>query len=156
MNKEYQWYTVTEEWKIFSPRWKELKYWINEWWYCIAKIRKKNIRVNRLVALLFIGPCRPGYEVNHIDWNKLNNHRTNVEYLSKSRNQLHRRHVLWKHWSTKSLQITAQKQGELTIFSSINSAHTSLCISYTCIKQCCEGIRKTAWWYIFSYYEQNN
>lgn len=40
-----------------------------------------------------------------------------------------------------------------TLFSSINKAHTSLCISYTCIKQCCEGIRKTAWWYIFSYYE---
>lgn len=151
--KELQGYTVTEEWKIFSPTWRELKYRINHGGYCIVNIRKKNFRVNRLVALLFIGPCRHGYQVNHIDGNKLNNHRTNVEYLSKSKNQLHRRHTLWKNGSTSSLAVSAKKGEELITFSSINSAHKCLRISYTCIKQCCEGIRKTAWWYTFSYYE---
>jgi hypothetical protein len=149
--KDFLWYTVAIDWTIYNKKWQKIQPRINEQWYVIVKLAGKNYRVHRIVAYLFIGPCRPWYQVNHIDGNKLNNHRDNLEYLSKSKNQLHRRHSLQKHWSTRSLQILAKKDGEVTTYSSINLAHTSLCISYTCIKQCCEGIRKTAGWYIFSY-----
>lgn len=45
--------------------------------------------VHQLVALVFIGVCPEGYTVNHKDGNKLNNHWTNLEYVSYSSNTLH-------------------------------------------------------------------
>lgn len=58
--------------------------------YFICKngtIKKK--KCHRLVAEYFIGKCPKGYEVNHIDGNKKNNHVINLEYITKSENQKH-------------------------------------------------------------------
>jgi hypothetical protein len=53
------------------------------------KGRAVRILVHRLVAKAFIGPCPKGKEVNHKDGVKKNCHWTNLEYLTKSQNQLH-------------------------------------------------------------------
>lgn len=47
------------------------------------------VRVHRLVALCFIGPCPAGREVNHIDGDKTNNHIDNLEYVTSSENKRH-------------------------------------------------------------------
>lgn len=49
----------------------------------------KHFFIHTLVALTYIGPCPVGYEVNHKDGNKLNNHINNLEYLSKTDNRYH-------------------------------------------------------------------
>lgn len=45
--------------------------------------------VHKLVALAFLGP-RPGdkWVIDHIDEDKTNNHRTNLQYITRSENQL--------------------------------------------------------------------
>ena len=45
--------------------------------------------VHSLVATAFIGPYPEGKEINHIDGNKTNNNADNLEYVTKSENQLH-------------------------------------------------------------------
>lgn len=42
----------------------------------------KNYYVHALVAKYFIGERPPGFAVNHIDGDKLNNDRTNLEYVT--------------------------------------------------------------------------
>lgn len=50
---------------------------------------KTNWYVHRLVLHVFAGPCPDGMEVNHIDGNKLNARLENLEYVTRSENQLH-------------------------------------------------------------------
>lgn len=51
--------------------------------------KQKTFTVHRLVALAFIGEKPKGTEINHIDLNKLNNHLTNLEYVTHKRNMRH-------------------------------------------------------------------
>lgn len=52
--------------------------------------------VHTLVAAAFIGPCPDGYEVNHINGAKADNHLANIEYVTRSENHIHRARVLGK------------------------------------------------------------
>jgi hypothetical protein len=45
-----------------------------------------NTSVHQMVAECYIGPCPDGYEVDHIDGNKKNNHISNLRYLPKEDN----------------------------------------------------------------------
>lgn len=47
------------------------------------------VRVHRLVAHCWIGPCPDGMEVNHIDGDKGNNHAGNLEYVTSKQNKRH-------------------------------------------------------------------
>ena len=50
--------------------------------------------IHRIIAHIFIGPCPKGEQVNHKDWNKLNNDPENLEYCSASENMFHSYNVL--------------------------------------------------------------
>jgi hypothetical protein len=50
--------------------------------------KTRRFYVHRLVALLFHGPSR-GRHVNHKDGNKLNNRRSNLEWVTRARNAEH-------------------------------------------------------------------
>lgn len=52
---------------------------------------EKTYRVHRLVALTFIGPCPEGYEVRHLDGDRLNPRVENLAYGTRSENTLDKR-----------------------------------------------------------------
>lgn len=45
--------------------------------------------VARLVAMAFHGPCPDGYECNHIDGVRTNNHADNLEWVTRQANRAH-------------------------------------------------------------------
>ncbi len=51
--------------------------------------RTRTVRVHKLVATAFLGDTPVGYEVNHVDTNKLNNRADNLEYLTHLDNVQH-------------------------------------------------------------------
>ena len=63
--------------------------------YFIVKIwsnkdkKTHRIRIHRIVARTFLGPCPKGKEVNHKDGIKLHNHYKNLEYVTRSENTQH-------------------------------------------------------------------
>jgi len=61
--------------------------------YLTIVVHKNSVRatylIHRLVAAAFIGPCPDGKQVNHIDGDKTNNRRENLEYVTSSENALH-------------------------------------------------------------------
>lgn len=46
-----------------------------------ARVRVWQVYVHQLVAAAFIGPCPPGHEVDHVDWNRHRNVPGNLRYL---------------------------------------------------------------------------
>lgn len=70
----------------------------------------KNYKVHRLVALLFVDNPLDKPEVNHRDGNKLNNHYTNLEWVTHAENIKHSYEVLGRqgkgrggknHWTAR-------------------------------------------------------
>ena len=50
--------------------------------------------IHALVAAAFIGPRPEGYDINHLDGNPLNNVVTNLEYATRSDNNIHSYRIL--------------------------------------------------------------
>jgi hypothetical protein len=87
-------YTFKRGTKIIPERWQKLKV------HCTDKDkrrpaynfslgdRRRIIAISRVVAECYLGPIPEYYEVDHIDNNPLNNHYTNLQYLTKRENVL--------------------------------------------------------------------
>lgn len=73
---------------------KILKKNIKEGYHCISLVNinkvKKCFKVHRLVALAFIDNLENKTDVNHKDKNKLNNNITNLEWMTRKENNIHR------------------------------------------------------------------
>ena len=101
--------------------------------------------VHRLVAFKYIGQCPPEHETSHKDGNKLNNHYSNLEYLTHSQNILKsfREHGRTGYWfsqqrppfsyETKQKMANAKKKsvrytlnGHDSIYDSIDTAAKEL------------------------------
>lgn len=59
--------------------------------YLRVKCHGKMRSVHKLVSLAWHGPANDGFEVNHLDGNKLNNRPENLEYTTRSGNMQHAR-----------------------------------------------------------------
>ena len=70
--------------------------------------RAKNVSVHRVVAAKYLGPS--SLSVNHKDGNKLNNHISNLEYMSLEDNY---NHYLEGHGKGVRILLDAQKVKEL-------------------------------------------
>jgi len=63
-----------------------------EYWYTLVHIEKKirKVYIHKVVAECWLGAKPEGYEIDHIDRNSLNNHYTNLRYVTKSEQMLNR------------------------------------------------------------------
>lgn len=77
---------VTEE-LLGQYRLVEQKQTLNkEGGYLRISFNAKNVHVAKIVAEAYYGPRPDGYQIDHVDGNKLNNHYTNLEYVTASEN----------------------------------------------------------------------
>lgn len=89
-------YSVTDDGRVFSHFFNKKKLMtpcINSCGYYLIGLHKNKKRtshnVHRLVAITFLQKDENGKEINHIDGNKLNNHVSNLEWVTSSENSIH-------------------------------------------------------------------
>ncbi len=88
-------YTISDKgdvYSYFTPLIKKLKTRLRRGYESLT-LRLNEVRkdysIHVLVAEHFIGPRPDGFQVNHIDGNKINNNVTNLEYVTQSENMKH-------------------------------------------------------------------
>lgn len=118
----------------------------------------KVFRVNRLVAIAFVPNPENKPEVNHKDTNKENNHASNLEWNTRSENQLHayktgiqrpklsKDNILSKKVLQYDLEGNFIKEWNCT-----KDIQRELNIKNQYISACCLGKTKTTHNYIFRY-----
>ena len=83
----------------------------------------KVITVHRLVAMHFVSGYKDNLEINHKDGNKLNNHCTNLEWVSSSVNKIHRILMTNSYGCMKKLKsISGENSYETITFNSTREA----------------------------------
>lgn len=97
-------YEVSEDGRIFrnvkSKKQNKIivDYHHSEKGYCFTFVcregKVKRIPITRVVAECWLGEKPEGYEIDHIDRNSLNNHFTNLRYVTKSEQMKNRDHNL--------------------------------------------------------------
>lgn len=66
------------------------QYEVNSGYMCTdlwSRNKPKKLSVHRIVARVFLGKCPKGYEVDHIDGDKKNNHVSNLRYIPMQENR---------------------------------------------------------------------
>tara|TARA_R110000823_G_scaffold277484_1_gene396001 strand:- start:373 stop:738 length:366 start_codon:yes stop_codon:yes gene_type:complete len=74
--------------KDYPEKWVPMKPSLNNNGYLTFNLPQPygNIALHQLITEVYLGKCPNGYEVDHIDNNKLNNHPSNLQYLTKAEN----------------------------------------------------------------------
>ena len=149
---------------------KILKWAMSNCWYLHYRLyyNKKYTQktAHRLVMIAF--KWESNLDVNHIDWNKINNNLENLEYCTKSENMKHafknglckvkrgkEHHLYWKLWkdnkdSVKIKQLDLQ-WNLIKIWDSMADVKRELWLSAWNICMVCKWIRNHTWWYKWSY-----
>ena len=128
--------------KPYNAKWYLYIELSNEW------IRKKYL-IHRLVANAFIPNPENKKEVNHIDWNKLNNNIENLEWNTQSENRKHCVDIL-----NKNCKIVIQYDllwKEINKYNWCANASRKTWISKSWICGVCNWKNKTSWGFIWKY-----
>ena len=117
--------------------------------------RYRSFDIHRLVAIAFLDNPDGLPEVNHIDENKKNNHVENLEWVTKSENNMHgtkrERHAAQIKRSVLQYSTDGQLINE---WESPTDAEMSISGKATgAISHCAKGKTKTAYGYIWRYKE---
>lgn len=134
-------YRIDKNGRQYNKVGKLLKWEIDKDGYASKKFvvnnNKKQLKISRLVASLFVKKYNPNLDVDHIDFNKLNNYYKNLRSKSKSENTLHSAingrlksnasHFKNKKWRQKNTTIKYDKFGNfLEEYSSLDEAAKSV------------------------------
>ena len=78
-----------ERWKKMKPTKQNNGYLVFNFWdkSIIEDKYFFNTSVHQMVAECYLGPCPKGFEVDHIDGDKDNNHISNLQYLTPAENR---------------------------------------------------------------------
>ena len=119
---------------------------------------KKRFFVHRLVAEHFCKGYQENLVVNHKDGNKLNNFFENLEWVTRSENDLHAYHLSLRqpYPCTFKHKIIAYdlKTGEIVkIYNNSKECSEDLKVARTNIYNCCNGKQKSCRGYILKYQE---
>jgi hypothetical protein len=125
-----------------------------------VELKGKLYSIHRLVALAFIPNIENKPQINHKDGNKLNNHFTNLEWVTNKENHRHKmEHGLnvtlsgEEHYRIKEVGIYDLAGNFIKSFFSITEAMKQLGLSNKQgnICACLKGRQKTAYGYIWKY-----
>lgn len=115
---------------------------------------RKNFAVHRIVAQAFLPNPNNYSEVNHKDYNKLNNTVSNLEWVSSSQNK---KHMFLKEENKKvrgkSVEQYSLKGEYMKTFSSISEAAKEIGCAVSAISNCCSGRNKTSMGYYWKFCE---
>lgn len=119
---------------------------------------KKRFFVHYLVALHFCEGANDELVVNHIDGNKLNNTATNLEWVTRSQNDLHayKLNLRKAHPCTFKHRILAYDKNTLELVKIYENTQTcveDLQVARSNIYNCCNGKQKSCKGYILKYEE---
>jgi len=156
-------YQVSDLWRVktlnYKGTWKEqvLKLNSNWSWYLIINLyqnwKRESFLVHRLVAWAFMRFS--SMEINHIDWNKLNNTLGNLEYCTRSYNMKHSQPIPWRSWEShpKSIKIDMLSENfqYIRTWNWVREAARALNIAPNGISKVLKWKQRTAWGFTFKY-----
>lgn len=118
--------------------------------YFVLSLQKKMYRTNRLVAQVFLSNPDNLPVVNHMDGNKLNNHISNLEWMTYSQNS---QHAVDTNLGTSCKQIDQYSMGGQFIkrWTSIIEASEALNIHRAGIGNNCQGRSKSSGGFVWKY-----
>lgn len=129
--------------------------------YCCIVLSNMNIqksfRINRLVGIHFLNKCNyKQLQANHNDENKLNNHYTNISWMTPIENC---------NYGTRNKRISIKQHIRINQYTlngdfiktweSLTAATKATNISIGHISLCCNGLRKSAGGFLWKHYEGN-
>lgn len=147
-------YQISDNGRVRSPR-QILKQQVNHKGYCVvmlSRVRnyKRSFYVHRLVAEYFIENPNGYRQINHIDKDKSNNAKSNLEWCDAAYNLSYngnRKRISQKHQK----KICAFQENEQYTFESITKAASYFCVSIQAISRCLNGKCKTSCGYRWKY-----
>lgn len=146
-------YTIDEFGNVYNREGLKLKAEVTSQGYLRVSlsnesVKHKRLSIHRLVAETFIPNPGNLQQVNHIDENKLNNHVSNLEWITPLGNLLHSG-VIDKASVAKKHKIRCVTTGE--VYDSILDAVNKYGLHHSNIVACCMGRRKTCGGMVWEY-----
>lgn len=163
----YDWkYAVSDHWNVISFRTNKILKPLNKRGYLSVALslngKVKHYQIHRLVGEAFLKGDKPF--INHIDWDKTNNHCSNLERVTRSENELHA-YATWlktanktwtgrfweNHPNHRVINQIDRRWNILWTFNWFHEANRETGVRYQDIRSVCNGRRKTAGWFIWAY-----
>jgi hypothetical protein len=121
--------------------------------YRSVSVNKKSSRVHRIVCMVFKPIDNPDdWVVNHIDGNKYNNHKDNLEWVTHKENRIHAQQLERKMPNKcRRVQQMDLSGNYIATYGSLTEAAKTNCMSRGTLSLACSGKRKDASGYKWAY-----